>query len=95
MKLTMGLIKADIIAAKQAIAYFEENKIRDIKNIAAYHIQHLVMGQTLLKILIKPLADLLFEWVVQVKKCFGHEVPLYYKSYLHKNACFYARYNCR
>ena len=33
MKLTMGLIKADIIAAKQAIAYFEENKIRDIKNI--------------------------------------------------------------
>ena len=35
----MGLIKADIIAAKQAIAYFEENKIRDIKNIAAYHIQ--------------------------------------------------------
>lgn len=39
MKLTMGLIKADIIAAKQAIAYFEDNKIRDIKNIAAYHIQ--------------------------------------------------------
>ena len=39
MNLTMGLIKADIIAAKQAIAYFEENKIRDIKNIAAYHIQ--------------------------------------------------------
>lgn len=39
MKLTMGLIKADIIAAKQAISYFEENKIRDIKNIAAYHIQ--------------------------------------------------------
>ena len=39
MKLTMGLIKSDIIAAKQAIAYFEENKIRDIKNIAAYHIQ--------------------------------------------------------
>ena len=39
MKLTMGLIKADIIAAKHAIAYFEENKIRDIKNIAAYHIQ--------------------------------------------------------
>ena len=66
-----------------------------IRKIAAYHIQHLVMGQTLLKILIKPLADLLFEWVVQVKKCFGHEVPLYYKSYLHKNACFYARYNCR
>ena len=39
MKLTMGLIKADIIAAKQAIAYFKDNKIRDIKNIAAYHIQ--------------------------------------------------------
>lgn len=39
MKLTMGLIKADIIAAKQAIEYYEANNIRDIKNIAAYHLQ--------------------------------------------------------
>lgn len=39
MKLTMGLIKADIIAASQAIEYFESNSIRDIKNIAAYHLQ--------------------------------------------------------
>ena len=30
MKLTMGLAKADIIAAKQAIEYFEKNNIRDI-----------------------------------------------------------------
>ena len=39
MKLTKGLIKADIIAARQAINYYEEYKIRDIKNIAAYHLQ--------------------------------------------------------
>lgn len=39
MTLSMGLIKADIIAAEQAIKYFEENNIKDIKNVAAYHIQ--------------------------------------------------------
>ena len=39
MKLTKGLIRADIIAAKQAIAFFEEKKVKDIKNIAAYHLQ--------------------------------------------------------
>lgn len=39
MKLTMGLIKADMIAAVHAIEYFEENGIKDIKNFAAYHIQ--------------------------------------------------------
>lgn len=39
MKLTMGLIKADMVAARQAIKYFEDNNIRDIKNIAAYHLQ--------------------------------------------------------
>ena len=39
MKLTKGLIKADMIAAKQAIEYFEENNNRNIKNVAAYHLQ--------------------------------------------------------
>lgn len=34
MKLTKGLIKADIIAARQAIEYFEEN---NIKNLVKYH----------------------------------------------------------
>lgn len=42
MKLTMALIKADIIAAKQAIEYFELNSVRNIKNIAAYHLQQSV-----------------------------------------------------
>ena len=39
MYLTKGIIRADIIAAGQAIQYFEEKQIRDIKNIAAYHLQ--------------------------------------------------------
>ena len=39
MLLTKGLIKADLIAAKQAIEYYEKTGIRDIKNIAAYHLQ--------------------------------------------------------
>lgn len=39
MKLSKGLIKADIIAAKQAIEYFDSNHNCDIKNIAAYHLQ--------------------------------------------------------
>ena len=39
MKLTKGLIRADIIAARQAIAYYDEKQIKDIKNIAAYHLQ--------------------------------------------------------
>ena len=39
MILTKGIIKADIIAAEQAVSYFEEHNIRDIKNVAAYHIQ--------------------------------------------------------
>ena len=39
MNLTKGLIKADIIAAKQAIEYYEQTNIKDIKNIAAYHLQ--------------------------------------------------------
>ena len=39
MKLSKGLIRADIIAACQAIDYYDEKKIRDIKNVAAYHLQ--------------------------------------------------------
>jgi HEPN domain-containing protein len=39
VKLTKGLIKADIIAARQAIEYFEQKNNKDIKNIAAYHLQ--------------------------------------------------------
>ena len=39
MSLTKGMIMADIIAARQAIAYYDEKGIKDIKNIAAYHLQ--------------------------------------------------------
>lgn len=39
MILTKGLIRADIIAAKQAIEYYETSKNRNIKNVAAYHLQ--------------------------------------------------------
>lgn len=39
MKLSKGMIKADIIAARQAIAYYDETGIKDIKNVSAYHLQ--------------------------------------------------------
>ena len=39
MLLTKGIIKADLIAARQAIEYLQNKGIRDIKNIAAYHLQ--------------------------------------------------------
>lgn len=39
MNLTMALIKADIIAARQAIEYYKEHNVKDIKNVAAYHLQ--------------------------------------------------------
>ena len=39
MKLTRGLIKADLIAARQAIEYYDQQGIKDIKNVAAYHLQ--------------------------------------------------------
>ena len=42
MTLTKALIKADIITAKQAIEYYQAHNIKDIKNIAAYHIQQAV-----------------------------------------------------
>ena len=49
MKLTKGLIKADIIAAKQAIEYFEQKNNKDIKNVAAYHLQQ--AAEKLIKLL--------------------------------------------
>lgn len=43
MTLSKGIIKADIISAKQAIEYFESNSsVKSIKNIAAYHLQQAV-----------------------------------------------------
>ena len=39
MKPGKNLIRADIIAARQAIEYFEQNGVKDIKNVAAYHLQ--------------------------------------------------------
>ncbi|SEH32786.1 HEPN domain-containing protein [Selenomonas sp. KH1T6] len=39
MLLTKGIIRADLVAARQAIEYFQDKGIRDIKNIAAYHLQ--------------------------------------------------------
>ena len=39
MQLTMSLIKADLIAARQAIEYYDKHEAKDIKTIAAYHIQ--------------------------------------------------------
>ncbi len=39
MVLTKGIIRADILAARHAIEDYEETGIRDIKNIAAYHLQ--------------------------------------------------------
>lgn len=38
MTLSKGVIKADIVAAQQAIEYFENNNSKAIKNVAAYHI---------------------------------------------------------
>ena len=39
MILTIGLIKADLVTAGQAIEYFEATSNKNIKNIAAYHLQ--------------------------------------------------------
>ena len=39
MKLTIDNISADIVAADDAIKHFEETKIKQHKNIAAYHLQ--------------------------------------------------------
>lgn len=39
MNLSMSLIKADILMAKQGIELYKERKIKEIKNTVAYHIQ--------------------------------------------------------
>lgn len=41
-EISLGIVKADIIAAKQAIDYFISHGNKDIKNIAAYHLQQAV-----------------------------------------------------
>ena len=46
MTLTLGLIKADLIAAGQAIEYFETTGNKNIKNIAAYHLQQAVENRS-------------------------------------------------
>ena len=42
LEISKGIIKADIIAAGQAIKYFKTHRNKDIKNIAAYHLQQAV-----------------------------------------------------
>ena len=39
MDLSMSLIKADILMAKQGINLFEQNGIKEVKNMTAYHLQ--------------------------------------------------------
>ena len=39
MQLSKGLIQGDIFAAKQAIEYYEKRKNKNIKNVAAFHLQ--------------------------------------------------------
>lgn len=39
MDLNMALIKADILMAKQGIEIYENNNVREVKNMAAYHLQ--------------------------------------------------------
>lgn len=39
MELSMGLIKADILMARQGIELYNEKKIKEVKNTVAYHIQ--------------------------------------------------------
>jgi HEPN domain-containing protein len=38
-EISLGIIKADIISARSAMDYFLEKGNKDIKNIAAYHLQ--------------------------------------------------------
>ena len=43
MELSKGLIKADLIMAKQGLEKYKENtKIKNLKNMVAYHIQQAV-----------------------------------------------------
>lgn len=42
MDLSMGIIKADIIMAKQGIDLYNNKKIKEIKNQTAYHLQQAI-----------------------------------------------------
>ena len=55
MNLTMSLIKADIVADKQANDYYEKSNLKDIKYVAAYHLQQAT--EKLIKIQIYSKAD--------------------------------------
>jgi HEPN domain-containing protein len=39
MDLSMGLIKSDILMARQGIELYKNNEIKEVKNQAAYHLQ--------------------------------------------------------
>ncbi len=42
-ELSLGLVRADIIMSRQALEYYKKHtKIKDIKNVCAYHIQQSV-----------------------------------------------------
>ena len=62
-----GIIKADIVAASQAVAYFKEHKVKDIKNIAAYHIQQ--AAEKLIKIQIYDSAE-----TIENSRIFTHNI---------------------
>ena len=42
MDLSMNLIKADLIMAKQGMEQYRSHEIKQIKNLAAYHLQQAV-----------------------------------------------------
>ena len=64
-----GIIKADIIAARQAIEYFEEHKTKDIKNIAGYHLQ-----QASEKIIKNQIYEQLDDESIDFNKMFVHDL---------------------
>ena len=39
MDLSMALIKADILMAKQGISLYDQDGVREVKNMTAYHLQ--------------------------------------------------------
>lgn len=39
MELSMGLIKADLLTARQGIIMYKNKEIKKVKNQAAYHLQ--------------------------------------------------------
>ena len=86
MKLTKGLIRADIIAAKQAIAFFEEKKVKDIKNIAAYHLQQAIEKTIKLKAEIAGLSLWGHDIDVLLKKCDDNNIDIGVPKYIRDKA---------